>query len=206
MSLELRKIIIRNIYWEITLLKLLPPNPPGANDFKAKLKPFSRRHFQLHFLYWKLSYKQYIFTEICLEIWQNIQLCFSLVWFFDVIRQQAITLIHPRPVRRQAITSTNALLLSIRPLATNFSDIWIEIQNFSFMKMHLKMSFAKCQPFCPGGDELTNAYRDPRLRTASLGYNEIFPFIISYVKWGMRKLGLETTGCCWWRCWRGWKW
>ena len=31
----------------------------------------------------------------------------------------------------------------------------IKIQNFSFMKMHLKMSSAKWQPFCPGGDELT---------------------------------------------------
>ena len=41
------------------------------------------------------------------------------------------------PIRRQAIR-TNAGLLSIGPLGTNFSEIWIEIQNFSFMKMHLK--------------------------------------------------------------------
>ena len=32
----------------------------------------------------------------------------------------------------------------------------MKIQNFSFMKMHLKLSFAKWRPFCPGGDELTN--------------------------------------------------
>ena len=31
--------------------------------------------------------------------------------------------------------------LPIRPLRTNFSKIWIEIQNFSFMEMHLKLSF-----------------------------------------------------------------
>ena len=48
----------------------------------------------------------------------------------------------------QAITWTNSDILSIRPLRTNFSEIWIKIQNFSFMKTHLKMSSAKWQPFC----------------------------------------------------------
>ena len=43
------------------------------------------------------------------------------------------------PVRRQAITWTNADVLSIEPLGINFSEIWIKIQNVSFMKMHLKM-------------------------------------------------------------------
>ena len=58
------------------------------------------------------------------------------------------------PVRHQAITGTNAGLLSIGPVGTNFSEILIKIENFSFMKMHLKMSSAKWQPFCPGEDEL----------------------------------------------------
>ena len=35
----------------------------------------------------------------------------------------------------QAIIETNAGLLSIGPLGTNFSEILIKIQNFSFMKM-----------------------------------------------------------------------
>ena len=43
---------------------------------------------------------------------------------------------------RQAITRTNAALLSIGLLATNFSEIWFEILSFSFKKMHLKMSSA----------------------------------------------------------------
>ena len=59
------------------------------------------------------------------------------------------------PVRRQAITWTNVHLLSIRPFWTNFSEILIKIQDFSFMKMHLKMLSANWQPFCPGGDELS---------------------------------------------------
>ena len=52
------------------------------------------------------------------------------------------------PVRCQTITWTNADLLSIGPLETNFS--YINIQNVSSMKMHLKMSSAKWWPFCSG--------------------------------------------------------
>ena len=45
-------------------------------------------------------------------------------------------------------------LLSTGPLGTNLCKILIKIQNFSFMKMHLKMPSVKWQPFCPGEDEL----------------------------------------------------
>ena len=44
---------------------------------------------------------------------------------------------------------TSAGLLSIGPLETNISEILIQIQNFSFTKMHLKISSAKRWPFCP---------------------------------------------------------
>ena len=54
------------------------------------------------------------------------------------------------PARRQAIIWTNAGILLIRPSGTNFSEILIEIYVFSFKKMHLKMSSAKCRPFCLG--------------------------------------------------------
>ena len=57
------------------------------------------------------------------------------------------------PVRNQAITWTNDDL-SIGPLAANFSEICMEIQNFSFTKMHFKMSSAKWGPFSTGRDEL----------------------------------------------------
>ena len=49
------------------------------------------------------------------------------------------------PVRSQAITWTNTALLSIRPLGTNFNEIQMEIQNFTSMKMHLKMLSAKVE-------------------------------------------------------------
>ena len=44
------------------------------------------------------------------------------------------------PGRRQAIIWTNAGILLIRSLGTNFSEILSEINTFSFKKMHLKMS------------------------------------------------------------------
>ena len=51
------------------------------------------------------------------------------------------------PDRRQAIIWTNAGLSFFLPLATNFSEILIEILTFSFKKMRLKMPSAKCCSF-----------------------------------------------------------
>ena len=54
------------------------------------------------------------------------------------------------PDRRQAIICTNAGILVIGPLGTNFSEIWIEIHAFSLRKIYLKMSSGKWRPFCLG--------------------------------------------------------
>ena len=54
------------------------------------------------------------------------------------------------PGRRQAIIWNNAGILLIGPLGTKFSEIQIEIQTFSLKKIRLKMSSAKCRPFCLG--------------------------------------------------------
>ena len=45
---------------------------------------------------------------------------------------------------------TNAGILLIEPLGTNFNEISIETHTFSFKKMHLKMLSGKCRPFCLG--------------------------------------------------------
>ena len=58
------------------------------------------------------------------------------------------------PGQRQAIIWTNAGILLIRILGTNFSEILGEIHSFSFKKMHLKMSSAKGRLFSPGLNEL----------------------------------------------------
>ena len=59
------------------------------------------------------------------------------------------------PRRRQAIIWTNAGILLIRPLGTNFSEILFRNQTFSFKKMHLKMSSGKWRPSCLGLNVLT---------------------------------------------------
>ena len=52
------------------------------------------------------------------------------------------------PGRRQAIIWTNAGILLIVPLGTNFNEILIEIYIFPSMKMHLKLSSGIWRPFC----------------------------------------------------------
>ena len=59
------------------------------------------------------------------------------------------------PGRRQAIIWINAGILLIGPLGTNFSEILIGIQIFSFKEMRLKMSSAKWRPFCLGLTEVS---------------------------------------------------
>ena len=73
------------------------------------------------------------------------------------------------PGRRQTIIWTNDGISLIGPLGTNFREILIGIQTFSFKKMHLKMSSAKWRPFCLGLNELRN-------KTCLLGHQERVPF------------------------------
>ena len=62
------------------------------------------------------------------------------------------------PCRRQAIIWTNAGILLIRTLGTNFIEILSEIRAFSFKEMHLKMPSAKWRPFCLGLNVLTHTH------------------------------------------------
>ena len=59
------------------------------------------------------------------------------------------------PGRRQAIIWSNAGILFIGPLGTNFIEILIRIHTFSFKSMLLKMASAKWRPFCLGLNVLT---------------------------------------------------
>ena len=54
------------------------------------------------------------------------------------------------PIQRQAITRTNAHLLSIGPWGTNFSEIRIKIQNFSLRKCIWKCCLWNGGHFVPG--------------------------------------------------------
>ena len=59
------------------------------------------------------------------------------------------------PGRHHAIIWTNAGILLMRTLGTNFSEILSKIDTFSFKKMHLKISSAKRRPFCTWGGQST---------------------------------------------------
>ena len=72
------------------------------------------------------------------------------------------------PGRRQAIIWTNAGILLIGPLGTNFSEILIEIHTFSFKKMHFKMSSGKWRPFWLG---LNVLYWNTPPQPASIAFN-----------------------------------
>ena len=51
------------------------------------------------------------------------------------------------PGRRQAIICTNAGILLIEPLWTNFSETVIDFHTFSFQKLHFKISSGKWRTF-----------------------------------------------------------
>ena len=68
------------------------------------------------------------------------------------------------PGRCQAIIwsrdRSNAGILLLGLVGTNFSETWIQIQIFSLKKIRLTMSSAKYQPFCVSLNVLTNWRRD----------------------------------------------
>ena len=94
------------------------------------------------------------------------------------------------PDQRQAIIWTNAGILLIEPLGTNFSEILIEILTFSFTKMHLEVLSAKWRPFCLGLNVLNNT--EPEI-----GINKtlIWHFIITSMSM-LHRCGFLLSGLC----------
>ena len=76
------------------------------------------------------------------------------------------------PDWRQAIIWTNAGILLIGPLGTNFSEILIEILTFSYKKMRLKVS-AKRRPFCLGLNVLIKFLSCPKMPMPVLSDSDI---------------------------------
>ena len=113
------------------------------------------------------------------------------------------------PDRRQAIIWTHVGILLIWPLGTNFSEILIEIDTFSFTKMNLKMSSAKWRPFCLGLNVLTVWLRctaaSSHRRVINLTTSKIHvpvAFILHQcdmiwfkAKWNLWRTGV-TSNCC----------
>ena len=93
------------------------------------------------------------------------------------------------PGRREPIIWTNAGILLIGPLGTNFNKILIEIHKFSFKKIHFKMSSGKWWPSCLGLNVLMETAPE-RLSTSILHFScdDVNPLII---RWNPR---FPTTG------------
>ena len=87
------------------------------------------------------------------------------------------------PGRRQAIIWTNAGILLIGPLGTNFSENLIKILTFSFQKMRLKVSSAKRRPFCLGLNVLNLITHSSHPLLNSLRQNNVQwrPFIARFI-------------------------
>ena len=75
-------------------------------------------------------------------------------------------------------------MLAYCHLRTNFSEILIKIQDFLFMKMHLKISSAKWRPCCPLGISL-KIYQSKYINTESTR-NKI-------IHWNLTKYSLIWT-------------
>ena len=90
------------------------------------------------------------------------------------------------PGRCQVIVLTNAGILVIGPLGTNFSEILIEIQTFSLKKIRLKMLSAKCCQFRLGLNVLTNFerhYQVKMLFVVSMSGISMVPALEGHYMW-----------------------
>ena len=108
--------------------------PRKRNKTKMNYKPWSLQLFIMSFhLFGDQSY--------FLTHWGRVMhICVSKLTIIDSDNGLS-------PGRRQAIIWTNAGILLIQTLGTNFSEILSEIHTFSFKKIHLKMSSGKTGHF-----------------------------------------------------------
>ena len=97
-------------------------------------------------------------------------------------------------VWHQAITWTNADLLSIWSLGTNFNEIQINILKLSFVGMHLKMLSVKWWPFCPGEDEFNNAFENHVSNVLVIfpGHSVYWPWVHQYFQQNEYTAGPES--------------
>ena len=80
------------------------------------------------------------------------------------------------PGRHEAIICTNAEILLIGPVGTNFSEILIKIQKFSLKKIPFKMLSAKCCQFFVSLNALTYNFPLPLSYHTSI-YQGLMPYM-----------------------------
>ena len=152
--------------------------------------------------------KSSIFFSLCLIVYQCIR--YNLTHWGRVMHicNGKLTIIGSdnglSPGRRQAIIWTNAGILLIGPLGTNFSEILMAIETFSFKKMHLKKSSAKWRPFCLGLNVLTDQAallgiseeilrHSPLCRLCQLSYHKDELYGLTHWDWNRMAAIFQTT-------------
>ena len=130
-------------------------SPPGQNVILQTI--FSDAYLWMKsFVFW-LKFHRSLFLRVQLTHWgRMIHICVSKTTIIGSDNGLS-------PDRRQAIIGTNAGILSIGPLGTNFSEILIKCYSFSFKKMHMKMSSGKWRPSCLG----LNVLRQPSVNISN---------------------------------------
>ena len=109
------------------------------------------------------------------------------------------------------LSKTNAGLLLIGPLGTNFSEILIEILTFSFKKVRLKVSSAKRRPFCLGLNVLIireysnfitrrvkNIFQYTHAKESPICRKPCFALIPILTKWSLQNFAHVTTAVLSW--------
>ena len=87
----------------------------------------------------------FIAATLCSKRLDNLRTSYGLTLFGEirVSEEFRIDILY-----RRAIIWTNAVILLIGPIGTNFSEILIKMYIFSFKEMHLKLSSGNWRQFC----------------------------------------------------------
>ena len=125
-------IVYSTVYWGTKLESLETGEFPAQMASSAEMFPFDD---VIMYIYIKAFY------SLVLTHWGQVtHICISKLTIIGSDNGLS-------PGRRQAIIWTNAWILLIWHLGTNFSEILIEIHTFSFTKMCLSLNIVRFHPF-----------------------------------------------------------
>ena len=117
--------------------------PWNQLDFNLDIIDIQKTETSTFHLYaWQIPVAAEVYMKFDLTHWGRVT-HISVITLTIIVLGKGLS-----PDRFQTIIWTNAGILLIRPLGTNFSEILMEIHTFSFRKMHLKMPLGKCRSFC----------------------------------------------------------
>ena len=159
------------VIWDPIMLIMMSLSQRKKNGAPVLLTPYSRLAHTLKTASFHCYIEKCLILKSTLTRWGRVtHICVSKLTIIGSDNGLS-------PDRRQAIIWTNAGLLLIGPLGTNFSEILINILTFSFKKMRLKVSSAKRRPFCVGLNVLKVIYFPGKVLENKSFYLECFNYV-----------------------------